>query len=165
VTPYDRLARLGDADPIVVLRATPVRVEALLHDPRFDPQQSWRPGGDDGRTLIARLADREIAFAFHGRQAVAASYRPEEGPYRAEPVDAAAWGRDYARLDPSLAAAAFGSVRSWNLAWLARLDLADWLAPCRTEDGSGSDTIDELVRAQAAHDLASLERLEGVLGG
>lgn len=165
MTPDDPLAHLGDADPIAVLRATPVRVEALLHDPRFDPERAWRPGGDDGRTLIARLADREIAFAFHARQAVAATYRPEDGTYRAETVDAAAWARDYARFDPALATAAFGALRAWNLAWLSRLDLADWLAPCRIEGGSASDTIDELVRSLAGHDLTSLERLEGVRGG
>lgn len=157
--------RLGEVDPIAILRATPLRVEALLHDPHFDPERRWRPGGDDGRTLMAGLADREIAFAFQARQAVAATYRPEDGSYRAEAVDRAAWARDYARLDPALAIGAFAGLRAWNLSWLARLELADWLATCLVDGGSGTETIDELVRDLAAHDLSSLERLEGVRGG
>lgn len=154
----------NETDPIEVLRATPVRVASLLHDRRFDADDDADPDASAGGAVIAHLADREIRFAFQARQAVAATYRPEDGAYRSEPIDVSAWARDYDRLDPSLAAEAFMALRGWNLAWLARLDLADWLAPCHDPDGVGGETIDELVRSVADHDVAALARLETLAG-
>jgi hypothetical protein len=157
----------GQRDPIAVLRATPLQVEALLADPRFDPD---RRADDDGpgrspRAWLARLADREIVFAHRARQAVAATHRPERGPHRAPPDDAPGWERAYGRMDPSLAVAAFGGLRAWNLAWLARLDLADWWAPSLDEDGHDEVSVDELVRALARHDVLALARLAGSVTG
>lgn len=154
----------NETDPIEVLRATPVRVASLLHDRRFDAGDVADPDASAGGAVIAHLADREIRFAFQARQAVAATYRPEDGAYRSEPIDVTAWARDYDRLDPSLAAEAFMALRAWNLAWLARLDLADWLAPCHDPNGVGGETIDELVRSVADHDVAALARLETLAG-
>ena len=160
----ERIARVGDRDPIEVLRATPLRVEAAVLDPRFRADQATRDGGRTARALIARATDREVAFAYRARQTVAATHRPEIGPYRTRPVDEDRWASDEGRMDPALAAAAFAALRAWNLAWLARRDLADWLATYQPGDGTGEVSLDELVRAVAGHDLELLEEL-GALGG
>lgn len=155
----------GPRDPIAVLRATPLQVEGLLADPRFDPD-----GGADGaerspRAWLARLADREIVFAHRARQAVAATHRPERGPHRAPAPDPSGWERAYERMDPALAVAAFSGLRAWNLAWLARLDLADWWAPSLDEDGRNEASVDELVRELAGHDVVVLTRLAALVTG
>ena len=151
------------ADPIEILRATPLQIASVLQASRLGTSAA-ADEGENARPLIAAMADREIRFAFDVRQAVAATYRPEEGPYRSQPVDEVAWARDYERLDAALAAEAFLALRAWNLAWLARLDLADWWAPCVDPHGSGDETIDERVRAHAEHDVACLAQLRTLVG-
>lgn len=160
--PSEWIALVGDQDPIEILTATPIHVEALVLDPRFDPDRVARPGAPSGRAIVARLVDREVAFAYEARQAVAGTHRPEVGPPRAAAVDGDAWGRDHHRMDPSLALASFGSLRGWNLAWLARRDLADWWATMTRPDGSAL-SVDELVRSLAGHDVTQLERLAALL--
>ena len=155
----------GERDPIAVLRATPLQVEGLLADPRFDPDRAVDGEERSARAWLARLADREIVFAHRARQAVAATHRPERGPHRAAATDAPGWGRAYPRMDPALAVAAFTGLRAWNLAWLARLDLADWWAPSLDEDGRDEASVDELVRDLARHDVVVLTRLATLVTG
>lgn len=151
--------RIADRDPIAVLRATPLRVEEVVLAPGFDADAPLVPGAPEPRTLLARATDRELVFAYRARQAVAATHRPESGPYRASPIDEAIWARDDDRMDPALAVAAFASLRAWNLAWLARRDLADWLADYQPGGGADERSLDDLVRAVAGHDLELLELL------
>jgi len=179
--PYlDRLAALlGDRDPILTLQATPSRLDAAAADPRTDWDVAWRPGGWTGREIVAHLSDQEIGFAFRARQAVAAAAlaREAEGvegridgagvPARhvAQPYDQDVWARAYPRMDPALAIASFAALRAWNLAWLARLELADWLASYHHPERDESETVDELVRFLAGHDLNHLAQLDAILAG
>ena len=161
--PYlDRLdALLGGRDPIDTLRATPARLDALAGDPFVDWDRPWRPDGWTGRQIVAHLCDHEVAFAFHARQLVAAG----GAAYLLQPHDQDAWARDYARMDPALAVAAFVALRFWNLAWLARRELADWLSASPYSDRAGEQTLDEAVRALAGHDLNHLAQLDEAVGG
>jgi hypothetical protein len=154
-----------ERDPIAVLRATPLQVEGVLADPRFDPDRADDGRGDSARTWLARLADHEVRFAHRARHAVAATHRPEAGPHRAPTPDEPAWERTYPRMDPALAVAAFTGLRAWNLAWLARLDLADWWAPSLDPGGADDVSVDELVRRLARHDVSVLTRLVASLTG
>jgi uncharacterized damage-inducible protein DinB len=154
-------ALLGDRDPIEVLRATPLRLDALASDPLSDWDWPWRPGGWTARQIVAHLCDQEIGFAFRARQIVAAG----ETGHEAQPYDQDAWARDYARMDPTLAAGAFAALRRWNLAWLARLELNDWLRTYRHPERGAEETLDELVRAVAGHDLNHLAQVDAALGG
>lgn len=175
--PYlDRLAALlGDRDPILTLRATPARLDAAAADPRTDWDVPWRPGGWTGREIVAHLSDQEIGFAFRARQAVAAAALAREAGdvdgsdaaarHVAQPYDQDAWARAYPRMDPALAIAAFGALRAWNLAWLARLELTDWLASYHHPERDESETVDELVRFLAGHDLNHLAQLDAILAG
>ncbi len=181
-------ALLGERDPIVTLRATPARLDAAAADPRTDWNAPWRPGGWTGREIVAHLSDQEIGFSFRARQAVAAAAlareaeasetdafeseaselggaqaRGQQPLHVAQPYDQDAWARAYARMDPALAIASFGALRAWNLAWLARLELADWLASYYHPERDETETVDELVRFLAGHDLNHLAQLDAIV--
>ncbi|MDZ7708578.1 MAG: DinB family protein [Trueperaceae bacterium] len=188
-------ALLGDRDPIVTLRATPARLDAAAADPRTDWNAPWRPGGWTGREIVAHLSDQEIGFSFRARQAVAAAALAREADaadgegsdaeashaegsgtdgaqagrprplHVAQPYDQDAWARAYSRMDPALAIASFGALRAWNLAWLARLELADWLASYHHPERDETETVDELVRFLAGHDLNHLAQLDAIVAG
>jgi hypothetical protein len=150
--------RLADADPIAVLGATPTRLLVLAET--LDPQ-AWalraRPEAWSAAEVVAHLADVEVGMGFRLRQAVA-------GASEVQPFDQDAWARRYARLDPALAVEAFRALRAWNLALFATFDLDDWLATVDHPE-RGPESVDEVVRALAGHDLRHLDRLEALLGG
>lgn len=160
VDPYlQQLAdRLGDLDPIEVLGATPARVLAVAE--ALDPE-AWRarpePRAWSPAEVVAHLADVELALGFRLRQAVA-------GVAAAQAFDQDAWARRYRRLDPALAVETFRALRAWNLALLATFDLEDWLATVDHPE-RGPESVDEVVRALAGHDLRHLDRLEALAGG
>ena len=165
---------LGERDPLDVLRETPTHLQAILDDPRFDPDAAWREGGWTGRAILAHLADQEVGFAFRARQTVATAEverHPLDDadaplpPHIVQPYDQDAWARHYERMDPALAVAAFSSLRAWNLAWLARLDLAGWLARYYHPERDAEETVDDFVRFLAGHDLNHLEQLGTILDG
>lgn len=146
---------LGDQDPTDVLRATPARLEAWACDNDTDWDALWRPGGWTARAIVAHLCDQEIGFAFRARNVVTAAHPP----HVVQAYDPDAWSADYPRMDPALATEAFRGLRAWNLAWLARRDLQDWLRPYRHPEWAGEETLDEMVRDLAGHDLHHLNQL------
>jgi hypothetical protein len=150
--------RLGDADPIDVLGATPARLTTFAETV---PPDAWgarpRAGAWTARDVVAHLADVEVGMGFRLRQAVA-------GVPAAQGFDQDAWARRYTRFDPALAVEAFRSLRAWNLALFATFDLDDWLAPV-VHPTRGPESVDEVVRALAGHDLRHLDGLEALLGG
>lgn len=146
-------ALLGDDDPIEVLRATPVRLAELVAAmPRDVLDAPYAPGKWRRRDVVAHLADVEVAFAWRLRQTVAAP-----GTELA-PFDQDVWAERYLRLDPTLALEAFRALRSWNLAWLTSLTLRDWLAE-GVHLGRGPESVDQMVRYLAGHDLDHLGQL------
>lgn len=151
---YGRLmALLGDQDPIEVLHATPLQLAQLAEEAAagwFD--EPCAPGKWRRRYLLAHLADVELATAWRLRQTVAV-------PGIVHTLyDQDVWAERYARTDPMLALEAFRSVRAWNLAWLAGLTLQDWLAE-GVHPERGPESVDQMVRFLAGHDLNHLEQL------
>lgn len=155
------LSLLGDRDPVEVLRETPGRLDALAGDPRRDWDVPWRDGGWTARQIVSHLADGEVAFGFRLRQIVAAG----ETLHTVQAYDQDDWAWPYERLEPTLAVQAFGGLRAWNLAWLARLELRDWLREYLHPERAGVETVDELVRRLAGHDLNHLRQLERAVAG
>ena len=150
---------LGSREPIAVLEATPQRLEGYLlgfFDTDFG--RSYAPGKWTAREILAHLADVELALGFRLRQAVA------EENYRPQSIDQDVWARRYARLEPSLAVETFRALRAWNLALLTTFDLQDWNRevdyPFRDVD-----TVDDMVRFLAGHDLNHLGQLEIIAQG
>lgn len=147
------LDRLGGADPIEVLQATPARLADLTEGLSPDDWRRTAPdGGWSPAEIVAHLADVELAMGFRLRQAVA-------GHAQVQAFDQDAWARRYRRLDPSLALEAVRAARAWNLALLATFDLDDWLAELDHPE-RGRESVDLVVRSLAGHDLRHLDALE-----
>jgi hypothetical protein len=152
------LERLGDADPIDVLNATPGRLVEMAE--RLTPDD-WEiplsPGGWSAAGVVAHLADVELAMGFRLRQAVS-------GRTQVQAFDQDAWARRYRRLDPTLALESFRATRAWNLALFATFDLDDWLVELDHPE-RGLESVDVVVRAWAGHDLRHCDRLARLLAG
>jgi hypothetical protein len=152
-------ATLGDRDPIAVLESTPLRLEQLLAGfDEDDLARSYAPGKWSVREIVAHLADCEIGLGFRFRQALA------EEDHAVQPFDQDLWAARYPRLDPALALEAFTGLRRWNLALFSGFELIDWNRSVRYSF-EGVDSIDDMVRFLAGHDLNHLAQLEAIAGG
>lgn len=150
------MALVGQREPVEVLQATPVLLAELVEGmSTSELNEPYAPGKWRRRDVVAHLADVELATAWRLRQTVALP-----GIEHVE-YDQDAWAERYGKLDPSLALEAFRSVRAWNLAWLASLTLQDWLAE-GIHPARGPESVDQMVRFLAGHDLNHLAQLEGV---
>lgn len=151
--PSQRSSLPAGLDPIAVLQSTPSYLSELVE--AVSPDDLNIPGGRDEhspRDLLAHLADVELVAAWRLRQTVAApgvqlsSFEPD------------VWGQRYSRLDAALAVESFRAMRAWNLALLTTLTLQDWLAEAYHPE-RGFESVDQMVRALAAHDLNHLAKL------
>jgi hypothetical protein len=146
---------LGEQDPILVLEATPVRLEALLLQLGPDVERPYAPGKWSARQLMAHLADNELAAGFRLRQMVA-------GVETVQPYDQDSWATRYARTDPALALETFRALRAWNLTLYAGFGLEDWLREVQHPE-RGPLSVDVMVRMLAGHDLNHLGQLESLV--
>ncbi|MGE5234834.1 MAG: DinB family protein [Acidobacteriota bacterium] len=150
------LARLGDADPLDVMAATPSRLEDLfweLGDKKLD--LSYGEGKWTARQIFAHLADVEIVYGFRFRQALS------EEHHRIQPMDQDAWARHEGEADASLAIELFRAVRLWNLAVLRSLG-EEARRRVVTHPERGEETIGLMVKLLAGHDLNHLSQLEQI---
>jgi len=145
---------LGEQDPILVLEATPVRLEALLLNLGDDVERPYAPGKWDARHLAAHLADNELAAGFRLRQTVARVGQ-------IQPYDQDTWATRYARTDPTLALETFRALRAWNLSLYAGFSMEDWLVEIEHPE-RGPLSVDLMVRMLAGHDLNHLAQLEAL---
>lgn len=145
------LELLGDQDPILILEATPVRLEALLLKLGDDVERPYAPGKWDARHILAHLADNELAAGFRLRQMVA-------GVGVVQPYDQDVWATRYVRADPALSLETFRALRAWNLALYAGFSLEDWLTEVQHPE-RGLVSVDVMVRMLAGHDLNHLAQL------
>lgn len=147
------LERLGQADPIAVLEATPIRLITMADGlAPSDWERSYAPGKWNGAAILAHLADVETVMGFRLRQAVG-------GQKQVQGFDPDQWARRYRRMDPTLALELFRAQRAWNLALFATFDLDDWLTEM-THPQRGPESVDLVVRLLAGHDLNHLEQLK-----
>lgn len=144
------LALLGEQDPILVLEATPLKLEALLLQ-IDDVDCPYAPGKWDARRIFAHLADNELAAGFRLRQTVAQIAQ-------VQPYDQDVWAARYGRTDPALSLATFQALRAWNLTLYAGFSLEDWLTEVDHPE-RGPMSVDLMVRLLAGHDLNHLEQL------
>lgn len=147
------LGLLGDNDPISVLEATPLRLEAILLQLGGAVDEPYAPGKWSARQVFAHLADNELAAGFRLRQTVAYA-----GLVAPQPYDQDLWATRYARTDPGLALETFRALRAWNLALYASFSLEDWLSETRHPE-RGVLSVDVMVRMVAGHDLNHLAQL------
>ena len=144
------LTLLGDQEPILVLEATPVKLEAILLQLDDEVDRPYAPGKWDARHIVAHLADNELAAGFRLRQAVAHVHP--------QPYNQAVWATRYARIDPALALGTFQALWAWNLALYAGFSLEDWLTEIDHPE-RGPLSVDLMVRMLAGHDINHLRQL------
>ena len=144
-------------DPIEVTRATPARLDNLLHARAPETLTvAPAPGKWSVRDILSHLADCEVVFAFRLRQALA-----EDNPV-IQPFDQENWAATYGNYDARMALAAFSAVRQWNLALIAGLKAADFDKPLNHPE-RGDMTLRVVVETIAGHDLNHLRQVEALL--
>ena len=147
-------AYLGDRDALTVLAETPARLTDRLQE--IGPsglRQSYALGKWTGETLLAHLADCEIAFGTRWRQAVA------DPNILVQPFDQDLWAKQYPTLDKSAAPEVFIALRRWNVAWLKTLP-AEAFAIEVTHPERGLVSLQTLLNITAGHDLNHLQHFD-----
>ncbi|HWF10684.1 MAG TPA: DinB family protein [Bryobacteraceae bacterium] len=150
-------SHLGSADPVEVIRATPVQLEKLIQS--IGPEKlnvSPAPGKWSVRDIISHLADCEIVFAFRLRQTLA-----EEHPV-IQPFDQDRWAAPYPHYDARTALAAFSALRQWNVALIAGLKPEDFERTMNHPE-RGDMTFRTVVETMGGHDRNHLPQIEAVL--
>jgi hypothetical protein len=148
------LARLGDADALEVMAATPSRLEDLfweLGDKGLE--RTYGPGKWTAGQIFAHLADVEIVYGFRFRQALA------EDRHRIQVMDQDGWARREGPADASLAIELFRALRLWNLGLLRPLSDED-LARTVVHPERGEETLALMLKLVAGHDLNHISQLE-----
>jgi hypothetical protein len=150
-------SHLGSADPVEVIRATPVQLEKLIQS--IGPEKlnvSPAPGKWSVRDIISHLADCEIVFAFRLRQTLA-----EEHPV-IQPFDQDRWAAPYPHYDARTALAAFSALRQWNVALIAGLK-PEGFERTMNHPERGDMTFRTVVETMGGHDRNHLPQIEAVL--
>jgi len=148
------LGLLGDRDPVEALEANAARVEAVARKlGEAGLSRSYGPGKWTGRQVLAHLADAEVATGFRVRQVLS------EDEHRIQGWDEGSWARRYADVDAESALGSYRALRRWNLALLRGLSKAD-LERQAVHPERGAETLGEMVRLLAGHDLNHLGQLE-----
>lgn len=151
-----QLALLGDKQPLAVLRATPARLEAAVA--RLGPaglMRSLAPGKWSGAQVLAHLTDMEIVFGYRFRQTLA------EAAHALQGVAQDVWASRYSEVDAAAAVQALCGLRAWNVRMVEALTPAD-LERRYTHPDRGSETLTQLLRLWAGHDLNHLGQLEAL---
>jgi hypothetical protein len=143
-------------DPMAVLTNTPARIRALVDS---TPIERWttRPSPDrwSAAMILAHLADSEIVGAWRIRSILAS----DGVPVQAYDQDAWAAAFKYEEVEVQHSLAAFSAVRSSSLSLLRRVD-----EPRLDHHGMhaerGRETVRQLIRLYAGHDLNHLGQIE-----
>lgn len=150
---------LAGKDPVTVLRAMPEQIAQTIHGKSLDDLRR-RPLPDKWSVseILAHLSETELAAAWRFRQIL-------EHPGSAiVAYDQSLWEKwgDYAQYDPHDSFTQFRLVREGNLRVLARLSPQQWeMFGIHAE--RGKETIRDLSRMTAGHDLNHLEQIKRCL--
>lgn len=148
------LGLLGDRDPLEALEENSARVEAVARKlGEAGLSRSYGPGKWTGRQILAHLADAEVATGFRVRQILS------EDDHRIQGWDEGSWARRYVDVDVESALGSYRALRRWNLALVRSLSKAD-LERRAVHPERGEETLGEIVRLLAGHDLNHLGQLE-----
>ena len=143
---------LGDADPIHIISATPMRLASLTSD--LCPEDADAPiaaGKWSIRQILVHLADCEIAFAFRLRQALAG--------VQIQPFDQDDWAAKYGQYSLAAALDTFAALRAWNVAFAKGLSEDEKRLSVHHPE-RGDMTVWIIVETMAGHDLNHLGQIE-----
>lgn len=149
---------LGDRDPLDVLCGTAAELRRLAAS--FDVQTLYQPEADDkwsALQVLQHFADAEFAFGFRFRMAMG-NERPALAGY-----DQDGWmqGLRYGVSEPEVFIAGFDAMRAFNILLYRNLSAAD-LARETVHEERGVETVAQMLRLNAAHDVVHLRQLQRI---
>lgn len=156
------LRLVSDQDPITVLRQTPAQLAQQIGDlSATQIVQREAPGKWSVNEVLQHLSDSELVFGFRLRM-VLAHDRPTLTSY-----DQDSWAErlQYREGDPQEALALFNALRGAHLKLLERTSDID-LQRVGVHVERGEQTLEQMVRLYAGHDLVhrrQIERIRGVI--
>ncbi len=152
--PYQAL--LKGRDYREVIAETPNRLSELTEKiGSSGMSRSYAPGKWPASTILAHLADCEIAFSFRLRQALA------EPHHLVQPFNQDAWASFYPAMNTNRALDVFRLLRGWNLTLIAALKPDAFSKPV-THPERGELTFQTLLETMAGHDLNHLAQFETI---
>jgi DinB superfamily len=154
-------ANVQDAEPLEVQAATPRRLEQLIEGIPVGALRT-RPSADkwSAGDIIAHLADAEIVIGFRMRLILGAPGTP----IAAYDQDSWVSSGHYDQRDPRKSLEQFRVMREANLALLASLTPEQW-QQYGNHSERGQETIEQLVRMTAGHDVNHVRQIERLLSG
>lgn len=152
------LNNLGAEDPIDILESTISRLEALTLSLEKKGLRD-RPSPDKWTSaqILAHLAEAEIVWAYRFRKVLGASGEAIEA------YDQNSWVKNsgYLQSDPHLALSLFQMVRKANVSWLKSLT-PEQLEHFGIHSERGKESIAQMVRMMAGHDINHLQQMERI---
>ena len=164
-TPQQYIRRItGNVEgkkPLAVQAATARKLERLIKGVPTGKLRK-RPAADKWSVgeIVAHLGDAEIVIGFRMRLVLGAPGTPivayDQDSWRAS-------GR-YEKRDPRKSVELFRAVREANLALLKSLTSEQW-KQYGMHSERGQETIEQIVRMTAGHDVNHLQQIERILPG
>ena len=154
-------ALVGDNDPLTILAETIPELRSLIASvPRHALDQTERPGGWSVVGVIEHLADAELVFGYRLRQILTLD-RPA-----LESFDQDRWAELGAYNDGDVAAAleTFACLRRRHLRLWERVSGSTW-DRVGIHGDRGPESLREMVRIIAGHDLAHRKQIARILAG
>ncbi|MGC2697182.1 MAG: DinB family protein [Candidatus Angelobacter sp.] len=157
-----RLLSYGEGkDPLRLQQAAPTKLASLIKG-KTRKQLMTRPAHDKWSIaeIVAHLADAELAISWRIRQVLTNNAIPIQA------YDQDLWAKtfDYARRDPRQSLASFRALREANLALLKSVPRKLW-ENYGVHQERGNESVSQVVRMAAGHDLNHLRQIEGILKG
>jgi len=152
-------AHVEGKQPLAVQAATAKKLEQLIKGLRMSKLRK-RPAADrwSASEIVAHLADAEIVTGFRMRLILGAP----GSPIAAYDQDSWVTSGHYEKRDPRKSVEQFRVAREANLALLESLTLEQWKQHGMHSE-RGQETIEQIVRMTAGHDINHLQQIERIL--
>ncbi|GAB5535908.1 MAG: putative metal-dependent hydrolase [Rubricoccaceae bacterium] len=153
------LGLLGDSDPIAILRSTPTWISETAG--RTSPgalHQPEREGKWSAADVIHHLADSDVVWSVRLRR-VLAEERPALDGYNQD-LWASTLGYSHRPVGPSVEL--FGAARRMTLSLIAAAT-SENLQRVGVHGERGDESIAEMIRLYAGHDVAHRNQIERIL--
>ena len=154
-------AHVDGKEPLTVQAATAKKLERLIQGVPASTLHK-RPAADrwSASEIVAHLGDAEIVIAFRLRVILGTPGTP----IAAYDQDSWVISGHYARRDPHKSVEQFRVVREANLDLLKCLTPEQW-NHYGMHSERGQETIEQIVRMTAGHDLNHLQQIERIVSG
>ena len=154
-------AHVEGKQPLAIQAATAKKLERLIKGVpasalrKRPAPDKWSPG-----EILAHLGDAELVIGFRMRLILGAPGTP----IAAYDQDSWVTSLHYEKRDPQKSVEQFRVIRDANLALLESLTPEQW-KQYGMHSERGQETIEQIVRMTAGHDINHLQQIERILAG